>query len=421
MGKLRLSGKERRRLEVLSKVKRGDIRLMKAAELLGVCYRQVLRIWKRYEAEGSAGLKHGLRDRVSNRRIEAGRRERVLELYQAKYGDFGPTLAVEYLRKYDGEDLSEETLRRWLMAAGLWQARRQGARHRKWRERRAHWGELVQMDGSEHDWFEGRRDRAALMVLIDDATNWTYARFFESETTAAAMSVFAEYVGLYGLPRALYVDRDSIYETTRDSTVEEALKDVGPLTQFGRAMRELEVELILARSPQAKGRVERRHGVFQDRFVKALRLKKIDTLEGANDYLASEFLEELNERFSVAARSSANLHRPLARGVKLEHVLSYQEKRVVQNDWTVSWCNRIFQLDERHQKLALARKKILVSELLDGTIRLTSRGENLRWIELPERPAPAKRERRGPSAKRAPYKPAANHPWRGTGRQGGEI
>jgi hypothetical protein len=200
--------------------------------------------------------------------------------------------------------------------------------------------------------------------------------------------------------------------------VEEALQDVGPLTQFGRAMRELEVELILARSPQAKGRVERRHGVFQDRFVKALRLKKIDTLEGANDYLASEFLEELNERFSVAARSSANLHRPLARGVKLEHVLSYQEERVVQNDWTVSWCNRIFQLDERHQKLALARKKILVSELLDGTIRLTSRGENLRWIELPERPALAKRESRGPSEKKAPYKPAANHPWRGTGRRG---
>jgi transposase len=413
MGKLRLSGKERGRLEVLSKVKRGDIRLTKAAELLCVCYRQVLRIWKRYEAEGSAGLKHGLRDRVSNRQIEAGRRERVLELYQAKYGDFGPTLAVEYLRKYDGEDLNEETLRRWLMAAGLWQARRQGARHRKWRERRAHWGEMVQMDGSEHDWFEGRRDRASLMVLIDDATNWTYARFFESETAAAAMSVFAEYVGLYGLPRALYVDRDSIYETTRDSTVEEALKDVGPLTQFGRAMRELEVELILARSPQAKGRVERRHGVFQDRFVKALRLKKIDTLEGANDYLASEFLEELNERFSVAARSSANLHRPLARGVKLEHVLSYQEKRVVQNDWTVSWCNRIFQLDERHQKLSLARKKILVSELLDGTIRLTSHGANLRWIELPERPAPAKREARGPSKKKAPYRPAASHPWRG--------
>lgn len=416
MGKLRLSGKERRRLEVLTKVKRGDIRLTKAAELLSLSYRQVLRIWERYEREGSVGLQHGLRDRPSNRRIEAGRRERVLELYQGKYADFGPTLAVEYLRKDDGEEVSEETLRRWLMAAGLWQARRQGARHRKWRERRAHWGEMVQMDGSEHDWFEGRRERAALMVLIDDATNWTYAKFFESETTAAAMSVFGEYVGLYGLPRSLYVDRASIYETTRDSTVEEALQAVGPLTQFGRAMQELEVELILARSPQAKGRVERRHGVFQDRFVKALRLKKIDNLEGANEYLAREFLQELNDRFSVAARSEADLHRPLGRGVRLEHVLSYQEERVVQNDWTLSWCNRIFQLDDRHRKLSLARKKILVSELLDGTIRLTSRGENLRWIELPERPALGMREANGPREKKAPYKPAASHPWRGRKR-----
>ena len=297
MGKLRLSRKERRRLEVLSKVRKGGINLAKAAELLNVSYRQVLRIWQRFEAEGGLGLKHGLRDRPSNRQIEPGRRERVLELYQAKYGDFGPTLALEYLRKADGEDLSKETLRGWLIGAGLWRPRRRGSPHREWRERRAHWGELVQMDGSEHDWFEGRGDRASLMVMIDDATNWTHAKFFPSETTYAAMTVFQEYVGYYGLPRALYVDRDSIYETTRDSTVDEALKDAEPLTQFGRAMEELEVELILAHSPQAKGRVERRHGVFQDRFVKALRLKKIDSLEGGNHFLETEYLDELNERF----------------------------------------------------------------------------------------------------------------------------
>jgi hypothetical protein len=153
--------------------------------------------------------------------------------------------------------------------------------------------------------------------------------------------------------------------------------------------------------------------VFQDRFVKALRLKKIDTLEGANEYLAREFLQELNDRFSVAARSEADLHRPLGRGVRLEHVLSYQEERVVQNDWTVSWCKRNFQLGERHRKLSLARKRILVSELLDGRIRLTSRGENLRWIELPERAVPVKREANKPREKKASYKPAASHPWRG--------
>ncbi len=411
MGKLRLSGKERRRLEVLSKVRKGGISLAKAAELLKVSYRQVLRIWQRFVAEGSVGLKHGLRDRSSNRQIEPGRRERVLELYRAKYWDFGPTLAIEYLQKVDGEELSKETLRRWLMGAGLWQPRRRGSPHREWRERRAHWGELVQMDGSEHDWFEGRGDRASLMVMIDDATNWTHAKFFPSETTAAAMTVFQEYVGYYGLPRALYVDRDSIYETTRDSTVDEALQDVGPLTQFGRAMTELEVELILAHSPQAKGRVERRHGVFQDRFVKALRLGKINSLEGGNHFLETEYLDELNERFHVEARSPTNLHRDVPRGVKLEHVLCYQEQRTVQNDWTVSWYNRIFQVHESHRKLTLARKKILVSELLDGQIRLTHRGFDLPWSELPERPSTAKPKRYQTGAT-VKQKPAAAHPWR---------
>ena len=248
--------------------------------------------------------------------------------------------------------------------------------------------------------------------MIDDATNWTHAKFFESETTAAAMTVLGEYVGHYGLPRSWSVDRAGIDETTRDSTVEEALQDAAALTQFGRAMRELGVELILAHSPQAKGRVERRHAVFQDRFVKALRLKQINTLESANAYLEGEYLDELNERFSVAARSSANLHRSLPRGVKLDHVLCYQEPRVVQNDWTVSWCNRIFQLGVEHQKLSLARKKILVSELLDGTIRLTSGGRPLSWIEVSTRPSKAKAKHKVPATSTAPYKPAATHPWR---------
>lgn len=411
MSKLRLNAKERLRLDVLSKVQKGGVSLSKAAELLGVSYRQVLRIWQRYLSEGGLGLQHGLRDRASNHQIDAGRRERVLKLYQAKYGDFGPTLAVEYLRKVDGEHLSKETLRAWLVRAGLWQARRQGSPHRAWRERRAHWGELVQMDGSEHDWFEGRRGRASLMVMIDDATNWTHAKFFESETTAAAMTVFGEYVGYYGLPRALYVDRASIYETTRDSTVDEALRDAAPLTQFGRAMKELEVGLILAHSPQAKGRVERRHGVFQDRFVKALRLQKISTLDAGNQYLDEKFLDELNEQFHVEARSKTDLHRSVPRGVKLEHVLSYQEHRLVQNDWTVSWCNRTFQIHETHQKLTLARKKILVSELLDGQIRLTHQGRNLVWRELPGRPTATPKTPRKEIPK-APYKPAETHPWR---------
>ena len=250
------------------------------------------------------------------------------------------------------------------------------------------------------------------MVLIDDATNWTYAKFFESETTVAAMVAFWEYVKRYRLPRALYVDRDSIYETTRDSTVDEALRDQPPLTQFGRAMQALEIELILAHSPQAKGRVERRHGVLQDRLVKALRLKGISDLEAANAFLEGEFLSKFNERFHVAARSQADVHRAVPREVRLEHVLCFQEERTVRNDWTVSWRNRVLQLSVKHQKLALGGKKIMVSELLDGRLRLTHRGRELSWTELPERP-------RRPAPKRTPakptkrrYKPPANHPWR---------
>lgn len=412
MGQLRLSVAERERAEVLWKVSKSSLSLAKAAELLGVSYRQVLRLWKRFQLDGASGLKHGLRDRVSNHRFDAGRRERVLELYRAKSGDFGPTLAVEYLGKLAGEELSEETLRQWLIEAGMWSARRRGAPHRQWRERREHWGEMIQRDGSDHDWFEGRREKASMMVMIDDATNWTHAKFFESETTAAAMTVFGEYVGHYGRPRSLSVDRASIDETTRDSTVEEALQETAPLTQFGRAMRELGVELILAHSPQAKGRVERRHGVFQDRFVKALRLQQINTLESANSYLEREYLDELNEKFPVAARSSLNLHRPLPRGLNLNHVLCYQEQRVVQNDWTVSWCNRILQLGAEHQKLSLARKKIMVSELLDGSIRLTWGSRLLSWTEVTTRPSKAKPKPSHPVPIKAPYKPAANHPWR---------
>lgn len=416
MVKARLSAKERGRLDVLSQVKRGRLTVLKAADLLSLSYRQMRRIYQRYLTEGNDGLKHGLRDQESNHRIDAGRRLRVLELYTAKYEDFGPTLATEYLCRVEGETLSEETLRQWLIQAGLWHPRRRGAPHRKWRERREHWGELVQMDGSEHDWFEGRRTKASLMVMIDDATNWTHAKFFESETTAAAMTIFAEYVGYYGLPRALYVDRDSIYKSSRDSTVDEALGDQSPVTQFGRAMLELKVDLILANSPQAKGRVERRHRVFQDRLVKALRLEQIGTLDSANTYLDENFLDVMNDRFHVAAKSSADVHRQLPLGIKLEHVLTYREERVVQNDWTVSWCNRFFQLSESHQKLSLAKKKIEVNELLDGTIRLVYRGRELRWHELFERP-PASPKKQSPSSPtKPPYKPAATHPWRGKGK-----
>ena len=413
METLTMNRRERRRLELMGRVARGELTLRKAAELMEMSYRQAKRVSARYREQGDAGLVHRLRGRPSNRRSDPRQHEQVLTAYREKYADFGPTLAAEYLLREEGLVVGVETLRRWLLAAGLWRKRKGRPQHRRWRARKEHVGEMVQMDGSHHDWFEGRRPKAVLMVMIDDATNRTYARLFEQETTVAAMTTFGCYVQQHGLPQSLYVDRDSIYETTRDATMDEELAERGPLTQFGRAMQELGVRLILARSPQAKGRVERRNAVFQDRLVKALRRCGISDLAAANQYLEATFLPELNQRFTVEPQRRADLHRKLPRPMKLELVLSFQESRRVQNDWTVRWRNRWLQIAAQESRRALIGKKILVCEQLDGTLRLLHRGIELDWKELCERPpvikvAPAGRPKRAVSY----AAPAANHPWR---------
>jgi transposase len=432
MERLVMSKRERTRLEVFGRVKRGELLLRKAAELLQLSYRQAKRVYARFRQEGDKGLVHRLRGQASNRQVDQAKKQAALGFCREKYADFGPTLAAEYLAK-EGLRVSVETLRGWLLAAGLWQVRRQRALHRRWRARKEHLGEMVQMDGSHHDWFEGRRDWAVLMVMIDDATNFTYARFFEAETTEAAMTLVCHYIKRYGLPRAFYVDRDSIYRVNREATVDEQLAGEPALSQFARAMKELGVELICAHSPQAKGRVERRNGVLQDRLVKALRLEGISDLESANHYLDETFLPELNARFTVAAKRRANLHRRLPAGVDLARVLAFQEERVVQNDWTVRWRNRWFQLTAANQRWSMVRKRVLVCEQLGGTIRLFYHGRELVWQELPERPEPrsAKRsaaamsgeavvpmpvwqraQRRAQPRRHGPTKPAADHPWR---------
>lgn len=255
-----------------------------------------------------------MRGQTSNRGVDVAQREAIVARVRERYSDFGPTLATEYLAQ-EGFVVPVETLRRWLVKAGVWQSRRRRVEVRKWRAPKEHFGEMLPRDGSPHDWFEGRHDSATLRVLIDDATKRTEARFFAEETTAAAFEMFARHVRKHGRPLSLYVDRDSIYQTTRAATVDESLAAQAPLTQFGRAMQERDVRLILAHSPQAKGRVERRHQVFQDRLVKALRLGEISDFDAANHFLEETFLPELNERFTCPARSSVDFHRPLPRGV----------------------------------------------------------------------------------------------------------
>jgi len=410
METLLMSRRERERLEMLARVKRGELTLVKASACIGLSYRQMKRVYSRYLRNGDRGLVHRLRGRRSNRRRDDVR-ERVLALYQTHYQDFGPTLATEYLAREDGITVGVETLRQWLLAAGRWQRRRRSRPHRCRRLRKAHVGELVQMDGSHHDWFEGRRDWAVLMVMIDDASGRVYARFFEGETTIAAMTTFREYTRRYGLPQALYVDRDSIYRTDREATLAEALAGAEPKTQFGRAMEELGVRIILAGSPQAKGRVERCNGTLQDRLVKALRRRGISELASANAFLEKEFLAEFNARFTVVPAEQADLHRRVPMGMKVEQVLAIHEERQVQNDWTVRWQNRWLQVSRRHRALSLPGRRVTVVEQLDGVLRLLYQGRVLQWEELAAPPAPAKPVKKVPVVKPA-WRPGPDHPWR---------
>jgi hypothetical protein len=408
---LLMSRKERNRLSVMNNVKAKALSLVAAGTLLAMSYRQAKRLWRRYRDQGDAGLVHRGRGRVGNRRKAVVLRERILARYQERYPDFGPTLAAEHLSR-EGLKVDHDTLRRWLLVKGWRSLRRRRQKHRQWRERKACFGELVQMDGSHHDWFEGRRERAVVMVMIDDATNRMYARFSEQETTLAAFDVFEGYVRRHGLPQGLYVDRDSIYCTDREPTVQEQLAGKEPLTQFGRAMQRLGVGLHLAHSPQAKGRVERRNGLLQDRLVKELRLAGISDLAGANRFLEERFLPELNRRFWVKPAQPADAHRGLPRD--LAEALSWEQERVVQRDWTVAWNRRWFQIDRSHEGLCLAGKPVIVRALRDGSVQLLKGTQKLVWNELTRRPLRAVPTK--PRKDRTePAKPQPDHPWRQLG------
>lgn len=414
---LAMSQKERTRLGVMQQVKAKTMTLVTAAEMLGLCYRQAKRVWKRYQRQGDKGLVHRGRGRRGNRAKSPRFKQRVLARYQKRYEGFGPTLACEHLSREDLK-VDHETLRRWLLESGHWIIQRRRQKHRQWRERKPCFGQLVQMDGSEHDWFEGRGPRAVLMVMIDDATNRTHVRFCDGETTRAAYDVFEGYTRQYGLPQGLYVDRDSIYETTRQLTIEEELAQEQPLTQFGRAMKQLGVELDLAYSPQAKGRVERRNGFLQDRLVKELRLAGINEVDQANVFLEATFLPDINRRFSVKPAQSADVHRGVPRN--LNEVLCWEEERVVQRDWTLSWQGRCFQIHQKHEDLCLVGKKIIVRELRNGTIQLVSGGQKLHGTELPERPKPRPEPKAAKTCRTVPKIPASDHPWRNFGTGAGK-
>jgi len=411
-----MSRKERERLTIMVGVKEQDLTLVQAGELMVVSYRQSKRIWRRYQDDGDAGLVHRLRGQPSARRKPPELRALALARYaEERYVDFGPTLMAEELLK-ERLVVDHETLRRWRMAEGKHTVRRRKQKHRQWRERKPSFGAMVQLDGSHHDWFEGRGPKCVLMVMVDDATNRMRARFFAEETTRASYDVLEGWVRKHGLPSSLYVDRDSIYRCEGVASIAEQLAGKGPQTQFGRAMEELGVDLILANSPQAKGRVERMNGTLQDRLVKALRLAGINDIESANTFLDGKYLKGFNRQFARTAASPVDVHRTAPRN--LNEVLSWEEERVVQGDWTVACAGKRYQLDRQHEALSLVRRKVIVRTLRNGRVRLVYRGKSLKWRLLPagaERKSPAKVKPVQPVKTERAKGPSLSHPWRRDG------
>jgi transposase len=416
-----MSTEELTRAGVLARVKAGTLALRSAATLMGVSYRQAKRVYRRYRKKGPAGLRHGNAGRASNRASDARLRRRVLTLIRAKYGGaiderFGPTLAAEHLASEDGLVVDHETLRRWMLAAGLWTRARKRGPHRRRRERKAHFGELVQMDGSLHAWFEGRAPQSCLLTLVDDATGRTLGRLGAQETIWAAVGVLRAWIDRYGIPQALYTDWKNVY--VRVPNADERATGVEPLTQFGRMCATLGIRIIPASSPQAKGRIERNHGTQQDRLVKKLRRKGIADIEAANTFLETEYWAEHNRRFARVPASSEDFHVARPRGVRLAAVFRLEEDRVVSNDWVVRYHNRQLQL-ERQSGHPPARSTVRVYEDMAGALEIRYRGQVMRWTEIaaraptttvaPLRPPDETVVKRPPATR---WRPERDHPWR---------
>jgi len=414
-----MSARELTRVEVLSRVKAGALSLGSAARLLEVSYRQAKRLVRRYRAEGAKGLRHRSVGRPSNHARAAAERQRVLALVREKYSGsvdvrFGPTLAAEHLVSEDGVTVHHDTLRRWMLAAGLWSRARKHSPHRQRRERKAHFGELVQLDGSFHLWYEDRAPRGCLMTLVDDATGRTLGRLGDEETIWAAADVLRRWIECYGVPHALYTDWKNVY--VRAPTAAEQATGAVPLTQFGRMCAALGIQIIAASSPQAKGRVERNHGTHQDRLVKKLRRLAITDAAAANVFLETTYLPEHNARFAQTAVSTDDFHRRTPSRVTLDRVLQLEETRVLSNDWVIRYNTRYFQV-ARQSHQAPARSTVLVREAVTGAIEIRYRGRLMRWSEIPAPPpkptaTPTVARRAAGTGGRPRYRPSAEHPWR---------
>lgn len=407
-----MSEEEVRRSGVLGRVAAGELSQAEAAEVLRLSYRQTKRLYRRYQEHGAGGLVHGNAGKRSHHSKPERERTKILRLVRKHYSGgieerFGPTLAAEHLWEDHGLRVDSETLRRWMLEAGLWSRERKRKPYRQRRRRREHFGELVQMDGSFHDWLEDRGGRGCLINMVDDATGVVLCRFEAEETSWAVLETLRAWVERYGIPRAVYADWKNVYQYEPS----ERQKQHGeyPLTQFGRACQELGIELIAANSAPAKGRVERNHGTHQDRLIKKMRLRRIGSYEEANRYLSQEYLPQHNAKFARAAAAAADFHDACPSKRRLDEVFCFIEQRTVSNDWVVQYAGRWLQLEPG--QTIQPKATVLVRQWRDGTVKLYAGTQRLRWHEI-ERTV-KNRPIRQRVAHRATVIPSADHPWRG--------
>jgi len=388
-GVLALSKKEVDRLMIIGQREENQLTVQQAAELIGVSERQTYRILKRIRAEGAKGIIHKLRGRESNRGYPKELKEEIIRIYRKQYWDYGPSLYSEMLTEYHNISLNRETVRRWLREESITTSLRKKRPHRRKRQRRSCYGELVQLDGSYHDWFEGRGAECCLLNYVDDATGRVYLKFVISENTQDVLLSMWEYVKANGIPRSIYTDRASVYYAE------------GKLTDFGRAMKELGVELIFAKSPQAKGRVERSNRTLQDRLIKALRREEISNIAEANNFLRKKFTKGFNKRFATEQKV-ANVYRS-TKGYKLQEIFCFKTNRQVRNDYTINLSGGYIQLLKGQSPLPRPKQDVTVSKFLNGQMHIYFNGQELNFTELDSKPG-----KKGYKT----IKPAKDHPFR---------
>lgn len=408
-----MSSRELSRYEILSNLIRGHTNGTEASKQLGLSVRHTRRLKTKAKKYGAKGLIHGNRGKPSNREMPKEKRNKIRNLIRKSYPDFGPTFAAEKLEEEHGIRIGVETLRQDMIIWSFWRPRpRKGNKeYRSWRPRKEYYGEMEQFDGSYHEWFEDRAPRCCLLASIDDATGKiTGLRFVHDEGTIPVFRFWKKYIEERGKPLSIYLDRYSTYKKNQKTVFD----DPEALTQFERAMRDLDIRVIHAHSPQAKGRAERLFETLQDRLVKELRLQGISTVEEASRFAEEVFISTFNQKFMVLPQKKRDLHRALIRKEQegLDTIFAVQSIRRVNNDFTVRFKGAWYQLAETQPLLVMRKDKVGIEERIDGSLHMSLKGKYLDYIRLPERPKPVNVQLLALTRIKSSWKPPANHPWR---------